>query len=132
MASSRASGCGKGREIGLNRRVGHEGPIMSFSRESLQDHLNFMIEQIELAKESPSDQEAAIDAATSSIPYIGSRINSDVLDPRCRALFATRIENLSWTEIAKLTPEYFTQAADRLVRDLRQLKKFVGPTFLRC
>jgi hypothetical protein len=101
---------------------------MSFSRESLQDHLDFMIEQIELASQSLSDREAAIDAASSSLPYVGSRIDIDFLDPRCLALFAMRIENLPWTDIAKLTPEDFAKAADRLLTDLRQLKKFVTLT----
>jgi hypothetical protein len=101
---------------------------MSFSRECLQDHLDFMIEQIELAKASPSDRDAAIDTASGSIPYIRSRINNDGLDPRCLALFAMRIDNQLWLEVAKEKPEDFIKTVDRLVSDLKQLKNFVSLT----
>ena len=78
---------------------------MSFGKESLQDHLNFMIEQIALAKASLSDRGAAIDAASGSIPDIQSRIINSALDPRCSGVFALSSEYKPWADIAKLTPE---------------------------
>jgi hypothetical protein len=99
---------------------------MSFSKESLQDHLDFMIEQIELAKEFPSHREAAIDAASSSIPYIRSRIVDENFNPGCSAAFALSIEFRRWADIAKLTHEDFMKTADDLIGHIRRLKKFVS------
>jgi hypothetical protein len=99
---------------------------MSSSRERLQDHLNFMIEQIELARQSPSDRDAAIDAASGSIPYIRSRIDNGALDPRCSATFALSIEHEHWTGIAKLKQEDFTNAADKLIKAIERLSNFIS------
>jgi hypothetical protein len=101
---------------------------MSFSKESLQDHLDFMIEQIELAKKSPSDRDAAIDATSSAIPYIRSRINNGALNPRCSAAFGLSIEHMPWTDIAKLKPEDFAETANQLIGHLKRLKGFVSLT----
>jgi hypothetical protein len=103
-----------------------EQPKMSFSRECLQDHLNFMIEQIELARQSPSDREAAIDAASGSIPYIRSRIDNGALDPSCSAMFALSIEREHWADIPKLKQEDFTKAADELIEAIDRLSNFIS------
>jgi hypothetical protein len=84
-----------------------------------------MIEQIELAKTSPSGRHVAIDATMRSLPYIASGLEDNALYQRCRLIFQMRIENQPWTIIAERPLGEFMDTADRLIGELKRLKRFL-------
>jgi hypothetical protein len=93
----------------------------------LQDALDFIIDQLELAK-SPTGQFAAVDAAQGMIPCIKSRLNEDqVVAFNFVAAFGILIETdhwkRAWVEMAKEPPDVFAKSADRLIGDLTELRK---------
>jgi hypothetical protein len=53
-------------------------PLLCNPRDFVLDLLNFVAEQIELAKANPADQLAAIDAASGVIPVLKSRLDDDL------------------------------------------------------
>ena len=53
-------------------------PLLCNPRDFVLDLLNFVAEQIELAKANPADQLAAIDAASGVIPALKSRLDDDL------------------------------------------------------
>jgi hypothetical protein len=95
-------------------------------RDFVVDLLNFVAEQIELAKTNPADQLAAIDAASGVIPLLKSR-----LDDYRKTSFVLALGNKfdgdtwrkEWDELAAMkSPEEFGSAADALLGTIKILR----------
>jgi hypothetical protein len=95
-------------------------------RASLRDTVDFIIEQVELAR-SPEDRLAAIGAAQGVIPFLRSQLKKDeylaanfaiVLDVLIDANQANRV----WIEKANDPPDVFAEFADDVVGRLNSLK----------
>lgn len=93
----------------------------------LDDALDFIIEQIELARSSPLDQFPAVGAAQGVIPYLQSRLKEDeflaanfalVLEQRIDPGHWERI----WAEMAKESPDRFAKSAEDVIGRLNALK----------
>ena len=87
-------------------------------RDFILDLLDFMEEQIELAKASPEDQLAAIDAASGVIPLLHNKLDDD-LAGNFVLLLQNKFDSSwrdDWNAFAKLkSPEEFRKEADNLV-----------------
>jgi len=92
----------------------------------LQDTLDFIVQQIELAR-APTDQFAAVVTAQGVIPYLRSRLKEDEFLAANFALVLGVLIDLDhskriWMEMAKEPPEAFAKSADDLIGRLNALK----------
>ena len=102
-------------------------------RDFVLDLLNFVAEQIELAKANPADQRAATDAASGVIPVLKGR-----LDDYLKTSFVLALQNKfdgdtwrkEWNELAAMnSPEEFRTAADALLDTIDILRRDVVAHF---
>jgi hypothetical protein len=109
-----------------------EGVMVSQSqndqlRACLRDTVDFIIEQLELAR-SPADQFAAIDAAQGIVPFLRSNLKKDV-NLAARFMLALHIYldanhgRQAWMEQAKAPPDKFAEFADDMIWRLNDLKQ---------
>jgi hypothetical protein len=103
-------------------------PYRTDLRAWLLDELDFILEQIELAR-SPSDQAVAVATAREIVPRITSRLQEDkYLNTQFALLFGDLMFNNwqeTWTEMAKEPTENFTQSADDLVKRVNTAKELL-------
>lgn len=93
----------------------------------LQDAVEFIIEQIELARASSADQFASVVTAQDIIPYLRSRLREDkVLAANFALVLGVFIDpdhgKRVWMEMAKEPSEKFATSADDLIGRLNALK----------
>jgi hypothetical protein len=100
-------------------------------RRSVQDLLDFVVEQLELAK-SPSDQWAAVVAASGVIPYLRSKISKDDNIAANVALafpFGRYVEPVwsedVWKQLADKPPDAFAKSADEIIDYIQTLKAVI-------
>jgi hypothetical protein len=92
----------------------------------LQDAVDFIIQQVDLAR-SPADQFAAVVTAQSIIPYLRSRLKEDkFLAANFALVLGIFIDpdhgKRIWMEMAKEAPDVFAKSADDLIGLLNALK----------
>ncbi|MGC2410505.1 MAG: hypothetical protein WA441_11060 [Methyloceanibacter sp.] len=101
-------------------------------RDFMFDLLNFIEEQVELAKANPADQAGAVDVASGAIPLLVSRLSED---GRLQAvfMFVFRGEQYEepgwqvwWNEFGLSPPDEFAAKADDLIQKIDALKTSLG------
>jgi hypothetical protein len=98
-------------------------------RASLRDVVDFLIEEIELAR-SPEDRLAAIDVAQGVIPFLRSQLKKDQqIAARFVLALTTLIDSDDagsvWMEHAKDPEDVFSGWADDVIDRLNDLKQFL-------
>ena len=99
----------------------------------LLDVLDFMIEQIDLAR-SDFDRATALDAASGAIPLLKSRLRENPSIGAKLALSPLEIWTLSphwqdnWSNLAKEPSDQFSKSADALIENVRVVKVAIQNT----
>jgi thioredoxin-like negative regulator of GroEL len=98
-------------------------------RSWLQDALDFMIEQLGLAK-SPADQFAAVDTVRGIIPFMRSRLaENQEIAANFILLLRMLIEEdhwkQAWEDLAKEPSDVFAKSVDELIEKLSTLRNIL-------
>jgi hypothetical protein len=99
-------------------------------RRCVQGLLDFIIEQLELAK-SPSGQLAGVDAAGGVMPYLRSKLSEDRTMAANVALafpfgrYAQPDSEGAWRQLADESPDTFAKSASKLISCIQTLKAVI-------
>jgi hypothetical protein len=101
-------------------------------RDFVLDLLNFMAEQIELAKANSAHQLGAVDAASGVIPLLKGKLDDDL-----KGKFGLALQNKfdrtwrqEWDELAGMqSSEEFRKAASALLRQIEIVRSVVAAHF---
>ena len=98
----------------------------------LIDTLNFMIEQLELAKEQ-GDHVPGLDAAMGLVPFLRHRLREDqVVAARFAMLLDSFVDDEEhrknlWTHLAGSSPSDFAESANDLIEKFIVLRQSLSP-----